>query len=321
MISEFEFIQNIKEKYGLAKIGDDCAVLPKDDKTDMVITADMLVEDIDFRLRWFEPEEIGHKALAISLSDVAAMGGTPKWSIVSVAVPTELWENSFLDRFYEGWNGLAKRFSVELIGGDISRSPDKFVVDSIVGGEVFHGKAILRSGAKPGDLIYVSGTLGGAAAGLEYFDPVYYELKSIPPAMAAVMNRQARPMPQVELGSKLNSLDAVTSMVDISDGLSSDIYQICKASNVGGVIDLHAIPIDENVRMLKGPRQEHEIEKLVFNGGEDFELLFTIPKGKEFLVEHLPITHIGEITSNPGIIELVRDGHTEILEPKGYRHF
>src|SRR5262249_33585904 len=150
MISEFKFIQNIKKKYSLDKVGDDCAVLPKDDKTDMVITADMLVEDIDFRLGWVSPGDVGHKSLAVSLSDIAAMGGIPKWAMLSIAVPTDQWESSFLDRFYEGWHGLAKRFSIVLIGGDISRSPDKIVIDSIVGGEVPRGKAILRSGAKPG---------------------------------------------------------------------------------------------------------------------------------------------------------------------------
>ena len=321
MKSEFEFIQHIKEKYGLTKIGDDCAVLPKDDKTDMVITADMLVQDIDFRLHWVSSEDIGHKSLAVSLSDVAAMGGTPKWAMVSIAVPGSLWDNAFVDRFYEGWHKLAGKYSVELIGGDISRSPDRVVIDSMVGGEVPRGKAILRSGAKPGDLIYVSGSLGGAARGLELLSPDLYELKSVPREMSELQARQATPMPQVELGIKLLSAGAVTSMIDVSDGLSSDIHQICEASNVGALLNLALIPTDENLKRLWGGSSDEEIEKLVLNGGEDFELLFSVPKEKKSLVEHLPITHIGEITSNTGIIELIRDGKTEILEPKGYRHF
>ena len=114
MRGELEFIRNIKEKYGLKFLGDDCAVLPKDAKTDLVITADLVVEDIDFRLAWTRAEMIGHKALAVSLSDIAAMGGTPKWAMVSIGLPVSIWKGTFVDKFYEGWFGLARRHGVEL---------------------------------------------------------------------------------------------------------------------------------------------------------------------------------------------------------------
>src|SRR6187549_4011793 len=136
MVSEFEFIKNIKSRYSLNKIGDDCAVLPKDSETDLLITADLLIEDIDFRLDWTTPELLGRKALGVSLSDIAAMGGKPTSALVSIGVPDELWDSDFLDRFYEGWHAMAGQFGVELIGGDVSRSPDKLVIDSIVLGEV-----------------------------------------------------------------------------------------------------------------------------------------------------------------------------------------
>src|SRR5215204_747686 len=170
MPSEFEFIRNIKEKYGLRHIGDDCAVLPKDSKTDLIITADMLVEDIDFRIQWTTAEMVGHKALAVSLSDIAAMGGTPKWAMLSIGIPEPLWKGTFVDKFYQGWFGLAKPYHVELVGGDVSRTPDKVVIDSIVGGEVSRGNAIARSGARPGNSIFVTGSLGGAAAGLKLLE-------------------------------------------------------------------------------------------------------------------------------------------------------
>src|SRR5678816_1122975 len=115
MVSEFEFIDNIKSKYGLDKIGDDCAVLPKDAQTDLLLTADMLVEDIDFRLDWTTPEFLGHKALTVSLSDIAAMGGTPKWAMLSIAVAENLWKTDFLDRFYTGWFALASEHGLSLI--------------------------------------------------------------------------------------------------------------------------------------------------------------------------------------------------------------
>ena len=167
MPSEFQFIENLKKKYSLEKIGDDCAVLPKDSRNDLVITTDLLVEDIDFRLDWSKPEFIGHKSLAVSLSDVAAMGAKPVWSMVSIGVPGHVWKTDFVDEFYEGYMNLAKKYDVELIGGDVSKTPDKIVVDSIAAGEVKKGKAIRRSGAKAGDLIFVTGELGGASAGLK----------------------------------------------------------------------------------------------------------------------------------------------------------
>ncbi len=136
MMSEFEFIENIRRKFSVAKIGDDCAVLPKDSKTDLVITTYLLVEDIDFRLDWAKPEFIGHKALAVSLSDVAAMGAKPVWAMLSIGVPTQIWKTNFVEKFYDGWFSLAKKFDVELVGGDVSKTPDKIVIDSIVAGEV-----------------------------------------------------------------------------------------------------------------------------------------------------------------------------------------
>ena len=139
MSSEFEVLEKLRRKFSLEKIGDDCAVLPKDSKTDLVITADMLVEDIDFRLEWAKPEFIGHKALAVSLSDIAAMGADPTWAMLSIAVPEHLWDTKFIEKFYAGWHKLAKIHKVELVGGDISRSPDKLVIDSIVGGRGAEG--------------------------------------------------------------------------------------------------------------------------------------------------------------------------------------
>ena len=126
----------------------------------------MLVEDIDFRLDWTTPELVGHKALAVSLSDVAAMGAQPKWALLAIGVPAHVWNSEFLDRFYSGWFRLPQKYGVDLVGGDVSRTPDKIVIDCTVVGSVAAGTAILRSGAKPGDAIFVSGSLGGAAGGL-----------------------------------------------------------------------------------------------------------------------------------------------------------
>jgi len=310
MKSEFDFIQNIKKKYSLEKVGDDCAVLPKDDKTDMVITADMLVEDIDFRLYWTTPEFLGHKALAVSLSDIAAMGAEPKWAMLSLGVPEKLWNEGFADKFYAGWHSIASKFRVDLIGGDISRSPDRFIVDSVVSGTVPKGKAILRSGAKAGDALFVSGPLGGAAGGLQMLE------QNLGEASCILIESQLRPTPRVTLGKILREGGVASSAIDISDGLSSDLLHICSASNVGARIE--TIPI--NKTLFEYFESDKSIQ-FALHGGEDFELLFTVPPEKNSSLENLPVTRIGEITSNTGVIELVRDGKTEILQPKGYRHF
>ncbi len=319
MVSEFEFINNIKSKFSLDKIGDDCAVLPKDGATDMLLTADMLVEDVDFRVEWTTPEFLGHKALAVSLSDIAAMGGTPTFSLLSLAVPESLWKTDFLDRFYDGWHTLARDHQVELIGGDISKTHDKLVIDSTVVGEVPQGKAILRSGAKPGDSIFITGFIGAAAAGLLQLESgiKFDESLSIP--LKHLLFRQLQPLPQVKTANILRKHGLATAMLDISDGISSDLAHLINASAAGCQIDIEKLPIDPAISSLD--LTEEQRVDLALNGGEDFELLFTVSQDFFSTVQDLGFHHIGEITANVGIIELRADGKTSILTPKGYRHF
>jgi thiamine-monophosphate kinase len=309
MKSEFEFITELKNKYSLLRIGDDCAVLPKDSKTDLVITTDLLVEEIDFRLSWTKPKFLGHKSLAVSLSDVAAMGAKPVWSMVSIGVPEKIWKTDFVEKFYEGYMNLAKKYDVELIGGDVSKTPDKIVIDSIVAGEVKKGKAILRSGAKPKDLIYVTGNLGGAAAGLKLLE-AGEKSKS-----QNLILRQLAPNPQTEIGQIIGEKNLATAAIDLSDGLSSDLAHLCKASKTGAKIFAEKIPIESEISALE----------LAVHGGEDYELLFTVNPKKKNQIEKAFKNHqffcIGEITANAEIIELIADEKATILEAKGFRHF
>ncbi len=318
MRSEFDFIQNLKSKYGLEKIGDDCSVLPKDRLNDQIITADMLVEEVDFRLEWTTAEFLGHKALAVSLSDIAAMGGGPKWALLSIGIPRSLWKTDFIDKFYDGWQALAQRHGVELVGGDLSKTPDKVVIDSIVSGEVPKGKAILRSGARPGDSIYVTGELGGAAGALilleadlshDQSNEKYIELTS----------RQLRPTPQLDVGKQLLDLGLATSMIDISDGLSSDLSHICNASGVGAIIYSDKIPIDRNLSKLSLNAEQRL--GLALNGGEDFELLFTADEKAMSQANLRGITLIGKLTSDTGLIKIINAEGTSFLPPDGFRHF
>ena len=318
MPGEFEFINNLKSRYGLDKIGDDCAVLPKDDLTDQLLTTDMLIEDIDYRLGWTTPEFLGHKALAVSLSDIAAMGGDPTWAMLSIGVPENLWNSDFLDRLYDGWHALAQEFGVELVGGDVSRSPDKLVIDSIVGGQVGKGKAILRSTAKEGNRIFVSGKLGSAAGGLHLLENGQRYSDQDTGEITKLLRKQLKPQPQVMLSNIMQELAIATSMIDLSDGLSSDLSHLCTLGHLGARIEAQKLPIAAG---LKAKFPADDCFQMALHGGEDFELLFTVDKKNISLLKKLPVTQIGEITANVGVIELIIGGETRILEPKGYRHF
>jgi thiamine-monophosphate kinase len=318
-MNEFEFIKNIKKKYSLDLVGDDCAVLPQDASTDLLISTDMLVEDIDFRLDWTTPELLGHKALAVSLSDIAAMGGRPEWALLSIGIPEALWSAKFLDHFYEGWHDLANRHGVKLVGGDISRTPNKLVIDSTVGGSVPTGAAVLRSGARAGDSIYVTGPLGGAAAGLRLFNEGLRFDRSLSDPRMNLLAKQLTPNARVELGPRLRESGALTSMIDLSDGVSSDLAHICRASSVGAVISVNDIPFEGEVMSIAG--SVDAMLDFALNGGEDFELLFTAPQEKISQLNFDDIFRIGEITDTSGIVELERDSKREVLPPGGYRHF
>lgn len=312
MSTEFQFINNMKRLYGLAAVGDDCAVLPKDEASDMLVSADMLVEDVDFRARWSTPELIGHKALAVSLSDIAAMGGTPMWSILSLAIPKVHWQENFGERFFTGYMKLASRFGVELSGGDLSSSPNGIVVDSTVIGVTRKNAAVRRGGLRPGQLICVTGSLGAAAAALR-------ELEAGTLASDAGEDLVARllaPTPRVETGRLLGELGICGAMIDVSDGLAADLGHLCDLSGCGAMINAGAVP--------RFPSPKVSLEDALY-GGEDFELLFSIDpndfeKYREEL-RHDSISVIGEVTSNAGVITLNEGEQCREIDRRGYRHF
>lgn len=323
MKSEFGFIENIRGRLGSSRIGDDCAVIPKDSETDSVITTDLLVEDIDFRLDWTTPEFLGHKALAVSLSDISAMGAKPVWSMLSIGVPARIWKTDFVEKFYDGYLRLAERFGVELIGGDISRTTDNIVVDSIAAGEVKKGAAVLRSGAQAGDLIFVTGALGGASCALKLLENGERFADSSESSRRQLLLRQLAPNPQIEIGQMLAAHNRATAMIDLSDGLSGDLRHLCRESKTGAKIFAGKIPIDKNIEAFE--KSIAEKLKLALNGGEDFELLFTVnPKNVlqlEKSLETFAFSRIGEITANVDIIEIVNENETTILLPEAFRHF
>ncbi|MGH9881358.1 MAG: thiamine-phosphate kinase [Pyrinomonadaceae bacterium] len=336
--NEFDFIDSIRRRVSsslttqhsslLAGIGDDAAVIKQTSGRDTVVTADLLVEEIDFRRSSTEPRLLGHKALAVSLSDIAAMGARPRWVLCSIGVPQEIWDSNFLDEFFEGLLALADRYNVQLIGGDVSRTPERIVIDSIVLGECETMRAVLRSGAKPGDRLFVTGSLGGAAAGLRLMergarldkiadDDEWHLIHDL-------LLRQLCPQPRVGWGLVLGQERLASAMIDISDGLSSDLHHLCRESNVGALIQSGKIPVNPVVTELCGRRALDPL-LLALHGGEDFELLFAVaPEDVAKLpskVDGVSLTEIGEIKPAPEGISLSEGSRIWDLKPEGWKHF
>lgn len=309
-------------------IGDDAAVIQTRSGFDTLVTTDLLVEDVDFRREAMPARMLGHKALAVSLSDIAAMGARPRWSFISLGLPQEVWESNFVEEFYEGFFALADHYSVKLAGGDVSRAPECIVIDSVAVGEVQRGQALRRAGASAGDFIFVTGTLGGAAAGLRLIETgarLHAASKRESEAdVDALLLRQMCPEPRVGWGRVLGEERLATSMIDISDGLSSDLRHLCRESNTGALIQSSALPLDAHAVELCGRRALDPL-LLALHGGEDFELLFTVSPNQSGRlpkqVDGVPITRIGEITAEPGCIRMAEGDRVWDLPADGFEHF
>ena len=335
MRSEFDFINALRQRVAssnqsvITGIGDDAAVFRSSLGKEAVISVDLLVEDVDFRRTTTPPYLLGHKALAVSLSDLAAMGSRPLWAMVSIGVPEDIWQSDFVDRFYEGWLDLANQYGVQLIGGDTSRTNERVVIDSIAIGECSAGMAVKRTGASPGDQIFVTGSLGAAAAGLRLIERGAHLAEQNlsdedSQKLDHVLLRQLRPEPRVGWGIVLGEERLATAMIDLSDGLSSDLNHLCVASNVGALIDASLLPIDERVVELCGRRALDPLQ-LALHGGEDFELLFTVKRENVARlprrVDGIEIKRIGEITQANDGVKIVEGTRTWELRPGGWKHF
>ncbi|HYG11107.1 MAG TPA: thiamine-phosphate kinase [Pyrinomonadaceae bacterium] len=345
--TEFDFISRIKLGAEAARrgtkvdglvlgIGDDAAVFNGRGRLDSVITADLLIEDIDFR-RTSLPQDIGYKALAVSLSDIAAMGARPRWALLSLGLPQAIHDSPFATGISEGFLSAAREFGVTLIGGDMSRAPERIVIDSIVIGEARRGRAVLRSGARAGDHIYVTGTLGAAAAGLRLLEHsgglrTRAARTHALSGLEELARRLARPAPRVECGALLGERRLASAMIDLSDGLSSDLAHLCERSGVGALVEAARIPVAPSLRRAHAinPNQltralTEDALNLALHGGEDFELLFTVrPRVAARLPQRLGgvrLTRIGEVREAREGIRLSQDGRDAILHPSGFDHF
>ena len=317
-LSEFDLIDRFFRRCGAARedvalgVGDDAALLQVPADMELALTMDTLVEGVHF-LAGSDPYSLGHKTLAVNLSDLAAMGAEPAWATLALTLPRS--DQAWLEAFSEGFCGLARESGVQLVGGDTTRGPLALSVEAK--GLVPAGKALRRGGARPGDLVYVSGDLGDAALALRALrdglavDDLDY-----------LRDRLERPKPRLALGRGLRGL--ATAAIDISDGLAADLGHILDASGVGAAIKLDRLPLSDPLVAHIGRSGDWS---LPLSGGDDYELCFTMPQGNleelEELAVELPhrIHPIGSITKKPGLQIQAADGSDYRPYGSGYDHF
>jgi thiamine-monophosphate kinase len=288
-------------------IGDDTAAIrPPRAGEEILLTTDQVIENTHFLRRNHPPRALGHKILARGLSDIAAMGGRPLCFLLSLTLP-EWGAGAWLNAFLSGLSGLSESSETPLVGGDVARG-DRFAAAITVLGSAPAGKALTRAGARPGDVLYVSGQLGGSALGLA-------RLRKLSTARTtsrdSAVRRHLWPDPRLPLGVFLRTKMGATCAMDLSDGLAMDLARLTEASGVGAEIQASAVPLFPGTSLSQA-----------LYGGEDYELLFTLPKKihppKTF--RKLPLTAIGIIRAKPGI-DLVTDDAVRKLKPQGYEHF
>ena len=320
-MSEFDLIRRYFTRPtpgAVLGVGDDAALLRVGSGMELAVSTDMLVSGTHF-LADTDPFLLGHKTLAVNLSDLAAMGAQPRWATLSLSLPEA--DERWLKKFSEGFFALAERYGVELVGGDTTRGPLNLSVTII--GEVPHGMALRRSGAQIGDDIWVSGKLGDAALALAHLqdkvslsDQDYY-------SCASALHQ---PVPRVALGLALRGI--AHSAIDVSDGLLADLGHILECSRVGAEILFDALPASEALSSLSVNLKQHNLaQRCILAGGDDYELCFTVPAAHRGEVEklsielNLPLTRIGAIVVNSGCIVRAMDGSIINIEGSGYDHF
>ena len=303
-------------------IGDDAAVLRPRAGADRVLTTDAFLENVHFLLRSHPPEAVGYKALARATSDLAAMGARPRYFLLSLALPVSCTEKWF-DRFLDGMSRAARSFGLILAGGDTTKSPQAAINITVIG-EVAPGRAVLRSGARPGNLICVSGALGEAELGLQLLQRARVRQRSNSHGKwKKLLQKHFYPEPRLALGEWLGKNKRTTAMIDTSDGLSTDLAHLCEASGVGAKVWADRIPMVTVPIELR--RRGLDPLRLALDGGEDYELLFTVPRGLKprlaRTVRGIPITIIGEITREKQIVLIDDAGKSKPLRAEGWDPF
>jgi thiamine-monophosphate kinase len=310
-------------------IGDDAAVVEPERNRLEVLSVDALVEGVHFDRAFTPPGAIGHRAIAANLSDLAAMGAEPRLALLSLGLP-ETFSAADFDALIDGIASLAKKYRLHVAGGNLTRSPGPLIVDVTVTGTVKPRRALLRRGARPGDELYVSGTIGAAAAGLQMLRPSTKSdlpgppLDSVSSVLEPCVLRYLYPDPRVRLGSILARNRAASACMDLSDGLADAVRQMAEASGVGAIIEAADLPIDAEARRWFESRGADPVREAI-SGGDDYELLVAVrPRTRGRLAAAIrdggvALTRIGVCTPDGGVV-VRRDGATEPM-PRGYTHF
>lgn len=302
--------------------GDDAAVIDPGRRTRLVLTTDALVDGVHFSRAWSSPADIGWKALAVNLSDLAAMGAVPRWALVSMALPADL-EVDVAEAVMSGLADHARTHGVSIAGGNLTRSPHGLIVDVTAGGEVSPRKWLTRGGGRPGDELWVSGTLGGARAGLEMLEHGHEVAGNLD--ADACRDRQRRPVPRVRLGVAVTRTGTARAAIDLSDGLADGVRQLAEASGCGARVMAEAVPIEPGAEAWWRHTGTDPVLPAI-RGGEDYELLFAVPPRWVGRLRHLrrqvtepALTRIGVLTRSRDLV-LTRAGHDEPW-PEGFEHF
>jgi thiamine-monophosphate kinase len=322
-------------------IGDDAAILSPRGKSDWIATCDAFIEGVHFLRHLHPADSVGYKSLVRAASDIAAMGAAPRAFLLTLALPKDC-TGRWLDQFLAGMKRAARKLDLRLIGGDTTRMSQIFVSITVIG-EIARGRAVMRSGARPGDLIYVSGPLGGAQLGLELLRRGIVSVKrshianavssriagatSARNASSALLLPHLYPEIRVELGAWLAQHRIASAMMDISDGLSTDLPRLCQASGVGAKLDARRIPrvqIPQRIARRLPPAAAGALQ-MALHGGEDYELLFTVPRRNLPRLRQAPgfsqLAAIGEITRERKILLIDAAGQARALPPGGWDPF
>lgn len=304
--------------------GDDAAVVEPGPGS-LVLTADLLVEGVHFRRETISARDLGYKAVAVNVSDVAAMGASPRYALVSLACPADL-APAWLVELHGGIRDAAAEYALHVAGGDVTRA-DAAVVSVALTGEAPRGRAITRAGARPGDVVAVTGELGAAAGGLLLTESAPHEAAAVAGTEWArdLLRAFSRPHARVGEGAALAAAGA-SAMIDVSDGLALDLTRLCAASGVGARVRLDALPVAAGLRPLAAVLHADPLA-LALGGGEDYELLVTLPAAAVSTAAAVlhesfgtPLTVVGEVTERSGVVALDAAGAERPLEPSGWDH-
>ena len=325
--SERDLIEHIRRRLPAAPaslivaVGDDAAVAVPERGAFQVLTTDSVVEGIHFDRKFSSFADVGYRALAVNVSDIAAMGGTPTLALLSLLLPaaTTLPE---VDGLLDGLLEMATEAKVAIAGGNLSRSPGPLVVDVTVTGHVRPRRILTRGGGKPGDALYLTGAIGGAAAGLEWLQAGG---EGAAGGMEDCVLRHRRPKPRLRIGALLGRNRAASACMDLSDGLADAVRQMAEASGTGASLDAATLPVDSGAARWFASKGRDPVSAAC-SGGDDYELLFAVPRkaggrlrGVIRAARGVPITRIGELTKEREVV-LMREGRSELL-PAGFSHF